>query len=465
MGGIGKTELALQYAHKYQVEYSSSLCWFSVRGSNLVTQIIEFARSCLKIFPPDTLKSDKAKLDYCWQEWPKKDNELSLIILDDVPNYGQFYRENIQPYLPPVTSKIKVLMTSRERPGRNIPRLDLDVLSPDKALELLAKFIGKSRIKAEPELAQELCKWLGYLPLGLELVGRYIDLDDYLTIEKTLQRLERSKLKARALLDLKQADMTAQLGVASAFDLSWEVLSPEAQKLGCYLSLFNSEPFVWQWVEATLIESTDEEAREDAIEDLEHLRNVQLTNRSLLKAVPDTKAYQLHSLIAQYFRAKLEKRAGATELKQEFCRVMIEIAKTVSYTPTLKEIKAIDIAIPHLNDVSVQLIKYVEDKDLSWLYTGLGNFYQGQGLYNQAVILIEKGLNICRGRLGEKHPDIATIFNYLARIYKSQGRYDEAEPLLIQSLELSERLLGEQHPDIAASFNNLAELYRVQQNF
>ncbi|MEO1693071.1 MAG: NB-ARC domain-containing protein, partial [Cyanobacteria bacterium J06631_6] len=137
MGGIGKTELALQYARKYQAEYLGSLCWFSVRGSNLVTQIVEFARSCLQIFPSDELKSDKAKLDYCWQEWQRKHNEPSLIILDDVPNYGQFYRESIQPYLPPATSKIKVLMTSRERPGKNIPRLDLDILSPDKALELL----------------------------------------------------------------------------------------------------------------------------------------------------------------------------------------------------------------------------------------------------------------------------------------------------------------------------------------
>ena len=40
MGGVGKTELALQYANQYQEHYPGGLCWFSVRSENLGTQII-----------------------------------------------------------------------------------------------------------------------------------------------------------------------------------------------------------------------------------------------------------------------------------------------------------------------------------------------------------------------------------------------------------------------------------------
>ena len=141
--------------------------------------------SYLNIFPPQELESDKAKLDHCWRNWR---SEPSLIVLDDVANYSNFYRENIEPYLPPANSKIKLLMTSRERPGTNISRIDLDVLTEAKALELLNKLIGQSRIEAEAELALELCQWLGNLPLGIELVGRYIALDQTLTIQKTLRR-------------------------------------------------------------------------------------------------------------------------------------------------------------------------------------------------------------------------------------------------------------------------------------
>ncbi|MEM7760987.1 MAG: NB-ARC domain-containing protein [Cyanobacteria bacterium P01_A01_bin.40] len=159
MGGIGKTELALQYAKNYRQHYPGGICWFSVRGESLVTQIIEFARSCLNIFPPDELQSDQAKLNYCWRQWRK---ETSLIILDDVPDYDQFYREQIAPYLPPVTSNIRVLMTSRELSGSNILSIDLDVLTEDKALKLLRKLTSVQRINAELELAKNLCKWLGY---------------------------------------------------------------------------------------------------------------------------------------------------------------------------------------------------------------------------------------------------------------------------------------------------------------
>ncbi|MEO0835771.1 MAG: tetratricopeptide repeat protein [Cyanobacteria bacterium J06642_3] len=459
MGGIGKTELALQYALAYQDKYLGSLCWFSVRGENLVTQIIEFAGTHLNIFPPKELESDTAKVNYCWRNWQ---SETSLIILDDVLDYGQFYREQIEPYLPPVTSQIKVLMTSRERPGNNIPRIDLDVLSEDKALELLQSFIGKSRIEAEPELAQELCVWLGYLPLGLELVGRYIALDETLTIEKTLKRLERKKLKAKALLDPQQADMNAQLGVAAAFDLSWDVLSPEVQELGCYLSLFNSEPFKWSWVEAAWIESEDEDEREDAIEDLEELRNVELTQSNLLKAVPGSQAYQIHSLIAQYLRAKLEERTQATELKQKFCVVMNQIASSISDAPILEEIEAVTIAIPHLTFVAAKLTPYIDDDNLTWSYLSLGGFYRGQGLYNQGSVWLEQCLNVCRERFGEEHPDVAISLNNLALLYQDQGRYEDAEPLYTQALELRQQLLGDQHPYVAQSLNNLAALYYAQ---
>ena len=449
MGGIGKTELALQYAITYQDNYPGSLCWFSVRGENLVTQIIEFAGSYLNLFAPEELQSDLAKVEYCWRNWQ---SEKSLIILDDVPDYDEFYQKNIEPYLPTATNNIKVLMTSRERPGTNISRIDLDVLTEVAALELLEKLIGESKIEAEPNLAKELCKWLGYLPLGLELVGCYIALDKSLTIEKILKRLEKQKLKARALLDPKQATMTAQLGVATAFDLSWDVLSPEAQELGCYLSLFASEPFKWSWVETAGIESEDEDEREEQIEDLAYLRNWQLINRNLLKVVTDSQSstnynYQLHSLIAQYFRAKLEERKNAAVFKQKFCEVMVEIAQSIPNTPTQKEIQAFAIAVSHMSFVATELVEYIDDEDLISPYASLDNFYLGQGIYTQAEQWLEYGLKICQKQLGEQHPYTATIINNLALLYYSQGRYEEAENFNLKALELSKQMLGEEHPD------------------
>ena len=494
MGGIGKTELALQYTKTYQDDYPGSLCWFSVRGQNLATQIIQFAGTYLNLFAPDELKSDVAKVNYCWRNWR---TEPSLIVLDDLPDYSQYYQENIAPYLPPATNKIKVLITSRESPGENIPSIDLDVLTEAAALELLAALAGGDRIvcdlQTKKDYPSELCQWLGYLPLGLELVGRYIAIDPSLTLESTLDNLKSQQLKAEELLEPEQKDMTAQLGVAAAFELSWQELKSETQRLGSYLSLFTSESFEWSWVEKAFTEDSEREAatkpskrdllwkwvkkaftgdsEREAVTELSKgdllKQKRDLLKRNLLQMSPNPEStteyrYQLHALIAQYLRAKLEEGEGAVELKQKFCQPLIQIARSILQTPTRKQIQAVTIAIPHLSYLATELSEYINDENLTFPYVGLGRFYQGQGIYNQAEQCYEKCLNVCRKRLGEKHLDVATSLNNLAILYKSQGRYIKAKPLYLQALEIFKQLLGEQHPNVATSLNNLAILYKCQ---
>ena len=124
MGGIGKTELALQYALRYQDNYPGGLCWLQVRGKDLGTQIIDFGRRYLGVNPPDYLESDlEGQVKYCWSHWREG---VALIVLDDVPKYGNFYRESIFPYLPPAQSRFKVLMTSRQSPDLCFIRIFLN---------------------------------------------------------------------------------------------------------------------------------------------------------------------------------------------------------------------------------------------------------------------------------------------------------------------------------------------------
>ena len=464
MGGVGKTELALQYALQYQDNYPGSICWFKVRDLDLGSQVLEFAGTYLNLYPPEELKSDSAKVQYCWSRWV---NKSSLIIVDDVPSYGNYYREKILPYLPPNDSRFTVLMTSRQHPGTSIEELNLDVLSPEAALTLMETLIGKTRIEAELEVAQALCKWLGYLPLGLELVGRYLEIDPSLTLETVLESLEEQKLEAEELLAAEEADMTAQLGVAAAFELSWKELNLEAQRLGCYLSLFAPELFDWSWVENALIEdSSDETSTGFRKRDLLKSKR-DLLKRNLLRMIsnpqsPKEYQYQLHSLIQQYFRVKLESLEQAELLKQKFTKPMIAIAQSIPNPPTQEDITRVALAIPHLSNVATDLIDYVENENFTWLFEGLGRFYQGQGIYNQAEQCYRKNIEVCRTFLREEHSDVATSLDNLAKLYYSQGRYDEAEPLFQQALEMGRKLLGEEHPDVATSLHNLAELYRLQ---
>ena len=135
MGGIGKTELALQYAHFHLIQktYTGGICWLSCRGQNVGPQIISFAISKfnLSFSKDDDLQT---QIDSCWHNW--QDGNV-LVIFDDVVNY-----KDISDFLPPGKSRFKVLITTRQKwLTQSFQRLELEVLDKDAALELLLSLI------------------------------------------------------------------------------------------------------------------------------------------------------------------------------------------------------------------------------------------------------------------------------------------------------------------------------------
>lgn len=188
MGGLGKTELALQYAMAHREIYKGGICWLLAKAGDVGIQIVQFARTQLDLKPPEDFDIF-AQVQYCFRLWREGN---VLLVLDDVGEYQQ-----VKPYLPPLSSRFKVLITTRQHLGASIKELSLDVLQPKAALELLKSFFKKTpqRIEQELTVANQLCEWLGYLPLGLELVGRYLARKQDLSFTEMLRRLEKKRLE------------------------------------------------------------------------------------------------------------------------------------------------------------------------------------------------------------------------------------------------------------------------------
>jgi tetratricopeptide (TPR) repeat protein len=443
MGGVGKTELALQYAgyHRDQQTYQGGICWIRAREEDVGIQIVNFGRSQLKLNPPDDFDL-KTQVDFCWRNWLLGE---VLVILDDVQNF-----EEIKDYLPP-QKRFKTLITTRERLGPPIERIDLDVLAPDDAKDLLQSFLGEERITAELEVANELCQWLGYLPLGLELVGRYLVVEEDLSLAEMLEQLKEASIEDESLEEA-EAIMTAQRGVAAAFELSWQQLSENAHALGNLLSLFALAPIPWSLVESASPDRKVKDLRRDRRE---------LINFNLTKRV-DKDTYQLHQLIREFFRGKLEKSALVEDCKHKYCHAIAVEAKEIPEKPTHDDILAVTSIIPHIEEVAENLTDWLTDEDLIQPFVGLYQFYNGQGLYNQAEPWCENCLDLTQNRLGQQHPDVASSLRNLAILYLDKGKYEQAEPLFQQALEMRQLLLRPQHPDTAQSLNNLALLYEFQ---
>ena len=448
MGGVGKTELALRYAYLQAKSYPAGLCWLQVRGAEVGAQVVSFGRGELGLILPDGLDLAE-QVAFCWNRWrPEGD---ALIVVDDVADYP-----SIEPYLPS-DSRFKLLLTSRLNLGSSFQVLDLNVLEPEPALDLLRSLATPAHINSELDAAIALCEWLGYLPLGLELAGRYLHNKPDLSIAELQERLNEKRLAAQALCRT-EAGMTAQLGVAAAFELSWQELSEPAQQLGCLLALFAQAPIPWKLVEQAGKPLSNELVDAEA---LEELRDEELGKRHLLPR-KEKGVYQLHPLLREFLALKAGKREDNEALVQAICQAVVSVAKTVPQKPTLEQIAEIEPNLSHLEEVATTLRSELSDEDLPWPFTALGEFWSGQGAYAQAEPWFKQCLQVAREQLGEDHPNTATGLNNLANLYREQGRYREAEPLLAQALEISHRVLGEDHPNTATSLNNLANLYRDQ---
>jgi hypothetical protein len=198
MGGVGKTELALQYALAQLNAGTKPGGVCRLRGREDVGGQIElFVQTQLGLNVPEYLKNrDLAdRVEYYWGHW--REGEV-LVVIDDVLDYAA-----IKKYLPPLDGRFKVLLTTRLELGSGIQRLPLGVLELEAAVALLRGLIGAERVNAELDDARSLCEWLGRLPLAIELVGRYLARNQTLTLAKMQERLNYKRIEARGLIKSK----------------------------------------------------------------------------------------------------------------------------------------------------------------------------------------------------------------------------------------------------------------------
>lgn len=208
------------------------------------------------------------------------------MVLDDVNHLTE-----IEPYLPPQNERFRVLITTHWNFDLPFSSLPLEELAEVQALEVLAQWIEVEQISCDAitkeDGASELCKRLGYLPLALHLVGRYVK-KRRITLSEMLHRLAEKGLNHQAL-QVDESDRTRTMrierGVAAAFELSWEELSESARRLGCLLSVCASTHTAY-----LLVKSVTEEQDIEFLEDA----NVELENLHLSQG---KETYQMHPLI------------------------------------------------------------------------------------------------------------------------------------------------------------------------
>ena len=163
LGGLGKTQLAVEYAFRFKEAYPNGVIWLNA-DQNIDAQLTELAEKARWVAPES---EHKYKLEVAQHRLRSYSD--CLIIFDNLEEI-----ENIKDYLPEPQASPHLLVTSRSDQPSFSP-IPIDPLDETLSLELLFQEAGRKPLGAEEEIAaRQITKELGGLPLALELAGAYL---------------------------------------------------------------------------------------------------------------------------------------------------------------------------------------------------------------------------------------------------------------------------------------------------
>ncbi|MFH7029679.1 MAG: FxSxx-COOH system tetratricopeptide repeat protein [Heteroscytonema crispum UTEX LB 1556] len=459
LGGIGKTQTAIEYAYRYRNEYQRLLWVRAASQLELVSDFVEVAR-LLKL--PVSQEKDESLVVAVVKQWLETHNGWLLILdnVDEIPMLQEFL---------PGAHQGNVLLTTRAQATGIYHRIEIKKMLPaDGALLLLrrAKLIAEEAgldavTEEQSTLAKTISEEMDGLPLALDQAAAFIEetpssLAEYLQL---YQEEGATLLQERGELAIDHPSVTITFSLAfekvlernpTAADLirvcaflapdaiPEEIFTKGGTQLGENLSRLADKPLDFRDV-------IKEAGRFSLI-----YRN--LTNETTNQTI------DIHRLVQEVLKAEMDEDSRRLWAERTVCAVT-QVFPNAEYANW----RVCDRLLPHARVAINWISQYqFEFETAALLLARTGYYLQERGQYSQAEPLYQKALLLRQRLLGEEHPDVATSYSNLAALYHYQGQYSEAEPLYQKALSLRQRLLGEEHPAVAASYNNLAGLYESQ---
>ncbi|WP_405519567.1 BTAD domain-containing putative transcriptional regulator [Streptomyces canus] len=286
IGGVGKTTLAVHVAHQARPAFPDGQLYVDLQGAGSraaepETVLGAFLRALgtADSAIPDSLQERAALYRSVL------DGRRVLVLLDNARDAAQ-----IRPLLPG-TEGCAALVTSRVRmvdlAGAHL--VDLDVMSPDEALQLFTKIVGEERVASEREAALDVVAACGFLPLAIRIAASRLAARRTWTVSVLAAKLADER---RRLDELQAGD----LAVKATFELGYGQLEPAQARAFRLLGLADG-PDISLAAAAAVLDLPAEDT-EDLLE--------ALVDTSLLESAAPGR-YRFHDLVRLYARACAER--------------------------------------------------------------------------------------------------------------------------------------------------------------
>jgi tetratricopeptide (TPR) repeat protein len=519
LGGIGKTQLAVEYAHRYRGEYADGVVWFTA-NEPLPPQLADFAVRELG-YPDEDKQENLAGLARQWLDT----HEAFLLVLDNVDLDQDLDR------LLPDRSQPRILVTSRHELPPPYEPVQLDELSPEDARTLLLQTaaLDSDPASAQDSVVDQLCEELCYFPLALELAGSYLKVHRSVTsVARYLDMFRRKGLDAHGLDAATPTPGTrhvASVKATLALDRSALEDTPEILRLLEVMAL-------WP-VRSAALELLAQMA---GIEDEDDARDLigRAVNMSLLRRAEDGRV-QVHPFLQEVVRGEvpdanlealrssmvagalawlnhrqdiehIQAVAGDFEGIDELARLCRDNGIDEPWPPLLRELgrhlshqgqareattrylepatqAVMDQGIDELGLTEFQIpladalresARYQEARDVIEAALATRDAHRDanqlavadvlqvathvvteMGDYATALEYCLKGLAIRQNALGDLHRTTARSMVDLGMLLEELGRYEDALEQKKKALSICQKVLGARHPNNAAAYSNL----------
>ena len=405
MPGIGKTVLAAHIANKVKSEFPDGVLWENMDGVDLMNTLSTFAADL-----GHDLNSYRGLGSRSRAFKDILARKRVLIILDNAFNYA-----DADPFLPRTPSTSAVIITTRHRDlGISLSTypLHLDQFSPMEAEELFSKILGEERVREEDDYLAEVARYLGYLPIALNIAAYQIENRPGSTAANFLTRLQQAENRLAHLVDKDR-------NVQALFETSYEQLKhkPDAavQRFFTALCAFSGRDFDAK--AAAHVTGLPELRTEDLL--------YELRDMSLLQEIRSQR-FRLHDLLHDFAREKNKDEHVYVQMAEYYIAFAVEHEQ--NYEAISLESANIVGALEITRDLQLdnELVRGVDALDYYW---------DTRGLYEQAVTWLKRSETVARNQ-GD-NPALVRVLNELGLFERRQGNTGAAERYFQEGLVLA----------------------------
>ncbi len=408
IGGVGKTQLAAEFVHRYGQYFAGGVFWLSmVSAEGVPTEVARRGERMAGLpaaYASLSLEDQVRLVEAAWQQPMPR-----LLVFDNCEDPALLKRWR------PKSGGTRVLITSRRTDwplALGVNTLPLHTLPRHRSVELLRKF--------RPDLGQDnpdldaIAHELGDLPLALHLAGSYLAANRHaVTPRAYLERLAAAGVLGHPSLQAGDDSPTDHsLHVGRTFALSYDQFDTEVP--------------------------TDALAR-------------RLIDLGLLDEASSGDV-TLHRLVGLFVEAAgADDKPAAVEAVEG---TLLRAAARINSSGDPRDLLPWQAHLRHVTDRAMPRT----DRRAVALCGNLGYLLYAMGQLAEARPYLERALAIREEVLGPQHPDTANSLNNLGYLLDSMGQLVEARPYYERALAICEQILGSDHPNTQIVRKNLARL-------